>query len=192
MWQQGWSSEPCDMHKYESCASYLARSHRPRGCLCVSNVSMRHKSNYFSWLILSFLRMPMIKTLWHYVTVGMVEWALWYAQIWILCILLGWRNPSRRLLVCVQCKYEALCKITFHYYFSPFLECRWLKPLWHHVTAGMVEWALWYAQIQILCILLGSLALSLWLLVCVSNLSMRHKSKLVFMINFVFFKNVDD
>ena len=54
MWQQGWSSEPCDMHKYESCASYLARSHRPCGCLCVSNVSMRHKSNYFSWLLLYF------------------------------------------------------------------------------------------------------------------------------------------
>ena len=54
MWQQGWSSEPCDMHKYESCASYLARSHRPCGCLCVFNVSMRHKSNYFSWLLLYF------------------------------------------------------------------------------------------------------------------------------------------
>ena len=34
------ASEPCDMHKYRSCTSYLAHLHHP--CMCVSNVSMRH------------------------------------------------------------------------------------------------------------------------------------------------------
>ena len=107
--------------------------------------------------------MPMIKTLWHYVTVGMVEWALWYAQIRILCILLGSLTPSLWFLVCVQSKYEAQIGRKGKE------EGRWLKGLWHYVTAGMVEWALWCAQIQNLCILLGSLAPSLWLLVCVQS-----------------------
>ena len=54
MWQLGWSSEPCDMHKYGTYASYLAHSLHPCSCLCMSNVSMRHNSYYFSWLLLYF------------------------------------------------------------------------------------------------------------------------------------------
>ena len=39
MWHRGWASEPCDMHKYGTCASYLARSLH---------------SYYLSWLLLYF------------------------------------------------------------------------------------------------------------------------------------------
>ena len=54
MWQQGWSSEPCDMNKYGTCASYLACSLHPCSCLCMSSLNMRHKSYYFSWLLSYF------------------------------------------------------------------------------------------------------------------------------------------
>ena len=54
MWQQGWSSEPCDMHKYGTYASYLARLLHPCRILCMFNESMRHNSYYFSWLLLYF------------------------------------------------------------------------------------------------------------------------------------------
>ena len=63
LWQQGWSSEPCDMHKYGTCASYLAHLLHPWNYLCASNVSMKHKFELiFIIIFLLLFKMPMIKT----------------------------------------------------------------------------------------------------------------------------------
>jgi hypothetical protein len=62
------ASEPCGMHKYKFCASYLA--HSLSLCyLCVSYNKYQAQIylNHFLLNLPFFSRMPTIKMLWHYV-----------------------------------------------------------------------------------------------------------------------------
>ena len=99
LWQQGWSSEPCDMHKYGTCASYLARSLHPCSCLCLSNLNMMHKSYYFSWLLSYFSWY--IRSLWinllnyEHRKCLTILWSPFASIVTILCWMKTHTSPSR-------------------------------------------------------------------------------------------------
>ena len=86
------------------------------------------------------------------------EWNLWYIRIHISCIPLDFTHAVSEFVYSNLIKYEACFSV------DPiprsFLQCRWLKWCAALYDILIVCWTLYYAHIQVLCLLLGSTRLS--------------------------------